>query len=117
MGKKIKIEHFQNLVAVAFADDKIEEKEKEFLAEQAFNYGLEKEDIDDVLRNAENLKFIVPANHEDKETQLTDAIYMAMVDGEVHPYEYDLCLQIARKLDFDEHYLNEIIGLVQKLNQ
>ena len=116
MDKQIKLEHFQNLVAIAFADDKIKEEEKEFLAEQALNYGLEKEDIRKVFENAKNLKFVIPANKEHKEKQLTDAIYMAMIDGEIHPYEYDICLQIARKLDFDERYLNEIISLVKKLN-
>lgn len=115
--KKIKLEHFENLVAVAYADEHIAEEEIELLAENAADYGLSKDDIQAVLERASQLKFIIPQNSEDREQQLIDSIHMAMSDGEVHEKEYALCLQIARKLDFDEHYLNEIIALTRKLNK
>lgn len=117
MDKTIKIEHFENLVAVAYADAHIAKEEIDFLAENAMNYGLEKQDVKQVIDRAELLQFYIPKNHKEREEQLISAIHMAMTDGEVHEKEYALCLQIAEKLDFTERYLNEIIELSQKLNQ
>jgi uncharacterized tellurite resistance protein B-like protein len=117
MDKKIKTEHFENLVAVAYADERITEEEIDFLAENALNFGLLKEDVQKVIDNAEHLKFFIPKNHEERENQLISCIHMAMTDGKVHEKEYALCLQIAEKLDFTERYLNEIIELSQKLNR
>ncbi len=115
LTKKIRIEHFQNLVAVAYADGHLDIKEAEFLAERAEDYGLEKEIVDDIIDRAEKLEFVIPLNDEDREEQLTDAVFMAMIDGEVADNEYKLCLKIAEKLDFDSSYLDEIIALTSKL--
>ncbi len=111
----IKLEHFQNLVAVAYADGRLDIKEAEFLAQKAEEYNIKKELVDKIIDNAERLEFIVPANNIEKMNQLTDSVYMAMIDGEVDDREYDLCLIIAKKLDFDKNYLDEIIKLTKKL--
>lgn len=112
---QIKVEHFQNLVAVAYADGKLDKQEVEFLAEKAEENGIPKEIVDKIIDNVDNLEFIIPLNQEEREEQLTDSVYMAMIDGEVHDKEYDLCLKIAEKLDFDQEYLNDIIKLVKNL--
>lgn len=113
--RKIRLEHFQNLVAVAYADGHLEITEANFLAKRAEEYGLSKSEVDETIDNAENLVFVIPQNDEDRETQLTDSVYIAMVDGKVDEREYNLCLKIAEKLDFDKRYLDEIIELVEKL--
>lgn len=113
--KQVKVEHFQNLVAVAYADGHLEKHEIEYIASRAEDYGIEKETVDSIIDKAENLEFIIPLNDEDREEQLTDSVYMAMIDGQVHEKEYSLCLKIAEKLDFDKHYLDEIIDLTAKL--
>lgn len=116
-GKKlIKLEHYKNLVAVAFADGHFDEHELEFLSEKALEYGLSKKQVDEVMAKKDMLEFVVPFNQVDKEEQLTDVIYMAMVDGQVHEKEYGLCLAIAEKLDFEKNYLDQTIALVTKLN-
>ncbi len=112
----MKIEHFENLVAVAYADGILTEKEIDLLAESAYEAGLSRDEIGNVLERGSTLKFIVPQSFDDREQQLVDCIRMAMVDGEVHEKEYELCLQIALKLDFDQKYLNNIIELTRKLD-
>jgi tellurite resistance protein len=113
--KKIQIEHFQNIVAVAFADGLLDDSEKSFLAERAEDYGLLKETVDNILKNVDNLEFIIPLNAEEREEQLSDAVYMAMINGNVEEREYDLCLKIAEKLDLDRKYLDEVIDLTKRL--
>ncbi len=113
--KKIKLEHFANLVAVAYSDGYLEEHEKQFLSERADEYGLPADEVKKLFDMAAELKFIVPQNDEEKEEQLSDAVYMAMIDGEVHEKEYDLCLKIAQKLDFRKKDLDYVIELTKKL--
>ena len=101
--KTIKLEHFQNLVAVAYADEKLDIEEAEFLAQRAEEYGFPKKIVDEIIDNVENLEFIIPLNNEEREEQLTDSVYIAMIDGKIHEREYELCLKIAKKLDLEKY--------------
>ncbi len=114
-GKSIKLEHFANLVAVAFSDNYLDEQEQAFLTERAEEYGLPADEVRKLIDSAEELKFIVPLNEEEKEEQLSDVVYMAMIDGKVHEKEYQLCLTIAEKLDFRKQDLDYVIELTKKL--
>ena len=114
-NKKIKKEHFINLVAVAYADGKYTEEELEFLSEKALDFGLNETDVKEIMNDADNLHFKIPLNDEDREDQLSDVVCMTMIDGHVDEKEYDLCLRIAEKLDFDKKYLDHIIELTAKL--
>lgn len=116
-GRKIKMEHFSNLVAVAYSDGFLDKEEKTFLAERAEDYGLDHDDVQFIIEKAEELKFIVPLNQEEKEDQLADIVYMAMIDGQVHQKEYELCLSIAKKLEFKKGDLDHVIELTKKLWQ
>ncbi len=113
--RKIKLEHFKNLVAVAWADGHFDEQELELLADKADEFGLSKEEVGKVIKEADTLQFVVPLNDYDKEEQLADVVYMSMVDGLVHENEYKMCLGIAEKLDLNKHYLDKIIELTKKL--
>lgn len=116
-GNTIKLEHFSNLVAVAYADGYLDKEEKGFLSERAEDYGLAHDDVQSIINKADELKFIVPLNQEEREDQLTDIVYMAMIDGQVHQKEYKLCLSIAKKLEFKKAELDHVIELTKKLWQ
>jgi len=113
--KKIKKEHFQNLVAVAHADGEIEETEIEFLSEKALEFGISKEEVDSVLARLDQLQFEIPLNNCEREDQLSDIVFMSMIDGDVAEKEYGLCLRIAEKLDFRKSDLDKVISLVREL--
>ncbi len=112
---KIKKEHFANLLAVAYADGVFQPEELDFLADKAIEYGIEDAEVKDLLENIDKLKFSVPQNLEDKEQQLTDAIYLTMIDGKIDKREYQLCLNIAKKLDLNQKYLDNLIELIKEL--
>lgn len=115
MEKKIKLEHFANIVAVAASDGKISDEELELLKDRAIEYGLNENDVNELLDNAQSLEFIIPMNSVEREDQLSEAVLMSMIDGKIQDNEYDICLKIANKLGFDEKYLNHIIKLSIKL--
>jgi tellurite resistance protein len=116
-GKTVKTEHFSNLVAVAYADGFLDKEEQNFLSERANEYGLSDEEVQALMDKAEDLKFVVPLNSEEREDQLADIVYIAMIDGHVHEKEYELCLSIAKKLDFQKEDLDQVIELTRKLWQ
>lgn len=115
VDKTIKLEHFRNLVAVAFADGFLDEEEEDFLYDKADEIELNYKEVDEIIKNAADLKFIVPMNTQDREDQLADIVFMAMIDGEIHQKEYDLCLSVAKKLDLSKSDLDEAIELTKKL--
>ena len=114
-NKNIKLEHFANLVAVAAADGHMDPDEKEFLAEKAEEFGLNAEEIARILENPQEIQFTIPDNEEEKEEQLSDAVFMAMIDGEIHAKEYSLCINFATRLGLDQKDVDEIIMLAKKL--
>jgi len=115
MDKKIKLEHFANIVAVAASDGKITDEELELLKNRAIEYGLDENDVNNLVDNAGSLEFIIPLNNVEREEQLSEAVLMSMIDGEITQKERNICLKIAEKLGFDEKYLNYIIELSKKL--
>ena len=115
-NKNIKIEHFENLVAMAAADGHMDDDEKEFLAEKAEEFGLDPDEIAKILSNPNELKFTMPASQDEKEEQLSDAVFMAMIDGEIHEKEYAMCINFANKLGLSQKDVDEIIALAKKLS-
>ena len=113
--RKIKVEHFQNLVAVAVADGYIDPTENEFLTEKAEEFNLPAEEVDAILNKSDQLEFLIPMNNVEREDQLADVVFMAMIDGDVHEMEYALCLRIAEKLELSKSYLDHVIDLTKKL--
>jgi len=67
----------------------------EFLAERAEEIGLPEDEVNEIIANANELEFLVPVNKVDREEQLSDIVYMSMIDGEVHEKEYDLCVAMG----------------------
>lgn len=114
-NKKVKLEHIENMVAVAIADGFFEEEEKKFLADKAEEFGLSLQEVDGILENAELLQSAIPRNEIDREDQLADAVYMSMINGEVNPKEYELCIHLAKRLDFEKEDVDKIIELITKL--
>ena len=114
---KIKIEHFANIVAVAFADGKLTDEELDLLQTRAIENGLPETEVKKLIENAKDLEFKIPMNQVEREEQLSEAVLMSMIDGEISPTEYELCLKIAEKLGFNEKYLNYIIELSKKLSK
>lgn len=114
-NKEIRLEHFANLVAVAAADGHMDDDEKEFLAEKADEFGLNSDEVKKILSNPSEIQFTVPDSQDEREEQLSDAVFMAMIDGEIHAKEYSLCVNFANRLGLNQKDVDEIIMLAKKL--
>jgi tellurite resistance protein len=115
MNTEIKLEHFKNLVAIAAADGYMDAREREFLADRAEEIGLSAEKVQEIIEEANALEFIVPMNKFDREDQLSDAVFMSVIDGDISEREYQLCLSIAQRLGFEKSYLDAIVNSIRDL--
>lgn len=115
LERKIKLEHFKNLVAVAAADGYLNFREREFLSERGEEFGLEAEEIDRLLVDAHQLQYIVPLNQIEREEQLNDAVFMSIIDGEIAETEYQLCLNIAERLGLEKTLVETMVAEVQRI--
>lgn len=112
---KIKKEHFQNLIAIANADGMLDEEEKDLLYEKAHEFGINESHVDYMIDNADTLEFIIPKKVNSKEEYLTEIIYMALIDGELHDKEYAICLKISERLGLKKDDLDNGLSLIKKL--
>lgn len=113
--REINLDHFKNLVAVSLADGFLDDDEREFLEERAEELGLPSDEVSQIMANADKLEFVVPEDEEDREEQLADIVFMSMVDGDIEDKEYQLCLNIAERLELKKEDLDEVIALTQRL--
>ena len=109
--EKYKIVYFKNIIAVAYADGIFDPLEKEFLIEKAQELDIPIENVDTLMEEVKQLARIIPVEGFPKEEQLADAITTAIVDGEVHNKEIEVCMEIGKVLGFEEKY---IISLIEK---
>lgn len=115
MNRKIKLEHFVNLVAIAAADGYLDAREREFLAERAEENGMKVEEFDSIINDADKLQFVVPLNQVECEEQLNDAIFMSIVDGNICEQEYNLCISLGSRLGIEQHEIDAVVDDIKKI--
>lgn len=105
----IKLEHFRNLVSLSAADGKIEEVERVALMKIAYEQGIPLERMNIMLSRATEYIYLIPQNHQERETQLEEMLDLALVDGYFAPAERELIAMVGEKLGFTKEELDHII--------
>ena len=104
-----KLLHLKNLMTIAFADGVLDPMEKEFIIEKASMLGIEEKELNEMFKEALNLKQRIVHNSVRKEEQMADAILMAVLDGYLHENEQKILHELGRTLGFSRIYVDEII--------
>lgn len=111
---QVNVEHFQNLVALAYSDSYISREEMEFLASKATSYGITDRKMYEILEKAKDIKVNDKVVISEKEKQLSDFIYMSVMDGILRSNEHELCIRLGGKLGFSKKNVEELIQQVSK---
>ena len=90
-----KLSHFKNLVAVAFADGKLEDNEMAALATVMARDGLTPSDFERCIKNPRGIKFLPPETPEQRVVYLKDMVLLMMCDGNIDDRELALCKATA----------------------
>lgn len=90
-----------NAICVMMADGKIAEEEMAVLGAVGARAGLTEAELQDLLDNPESVKFTPPDTIEERFGQVSAAVFMMMVDGEIDAREFAYCCKLAKHLGFD----------------
>lgn len=104
--------HFIDLFSIALSDSNIDTKELELLYNIGIEKGIDKEQMDIILRNPHKVRIHVPDNEVSKIEKLYDFARMALADSAIDIREVEILKNLCRRFGFIE---NNIQGIVEFL--
>ncbi len=102
----------KNVIAVMMADGQISDEEKVFLAMVCKRVGVSANELEGMLGNLTDIRFVKPQSAKECAAQLFDAVLMMMADGDISAREMALCKAIALGLGFRPAAVDRVIELV-----
>ena len=96
--KKQKLTHLKAVCALAIADGEVHEKESQYLLTTVKKLGLEKKDLDRLIKRPNSISFRFPTKIEDKLLLLNDLIQIMLIDNHIDDIEVELCEVISKSL-------------------
>lgn len=97
--------YFHNLVVMAYADSRVCERERRFLAEKAVSLKFDMAYVDRLIKQAPKLQFVHPISFDENIDFLSDVVDMALADGHFHEAEMKLCRRACEIMNMDLEYL------------
>ena len=104
-----KLSHLKNLVAVAFADGKLEDNEMAALATVMARDGLTPSDLERCIKKPKGIKFLPPETPGQRVVYLKDMVLLMMCDGAIDDRELSLCKATAIALGFKHEVIDAMI--------
>lgn len=104
-----KLSHLKNLVAVAFADGKLEDNEMAALATVMARDGLTPSDLERCIRKPKGIKFLPPETLGQRVVYLKDMVLLMMCDGNIDDRELAVCKATAIALGFKHEVIDAMI--------
>ena len=104
-----KLSHLKNLVAVAFADGKLEDNEMAALAAVMARDGLTPSDLERCIKKPKGIKFLPPETLGQRVIYLKDMVLLMMCDGDIDDREFALCKATAIALGFKHEVIDAMI--------
>ena len=104
-----KLSHLMNLVAVAFADGKLENNEMAALTTVMARDGLTASDLERCIKKPQGIKFLPPETPGKRVVYLKDMVLLMMCDGDIDDRELALCKATAIALGFKHEVIDAMI--------
>ena len=101
---------FFNLYRIALADGILEEHERQMLIKLGQYWGLEGEEMSEIINHPETVKMSPPNNIQEGILQLMELIELMISDGEIADEEYQLVLRIAPDLLIPQGYEQPVVN-------
>lgn len=113
MGENSTKVYFQNLIAIAFVDGHIAEREMAFLKQKALIHNINEDDLNAWINSAHNLHFVIPPHIVIRHAYLDEYMDMVLADGIVHPNELVLLKKICSMIGLSE---DDLYGVIDSRN-
>ena len=108
--KKKRKNHFKNLLAVAFADGKIENVEFDYIIQLAEKCYMTPAEVQQVIDNPDTIGFHPPKTNRERFDQIYDLVTVMLVDGHIDKREMALCKVFAMKLGFRTAIVDKLVA-------
>ena len=110
--RKKMMSHVRNLVALAYADGKFSDEEKQYVANVATEVGMTADEMKQIINDPECIRFVMPSNDIEKIEQIYDLILLMMIDGELNENEMIFCRAMAIKMKIPYQIVDELVAKV-----
>lgn len=110
--RKKMMSHVRNLVALAYADGKFSDEEKQYVANVATEVGMTADEMKLIINDPDGIRFEMPSNDIEKLEQLYDLILLMMIDGELNENEMIFCRAMAIKMKIPYQIVDELVAKV-----
>ena len=107
--EKERLSHVKTLLALAFADGKLEKNEITAIAAFAARENVDVEEVQKMLDGKDNVNFIPPQTEEDKIQYLHDLVLLMIADGNINEKEYALCKAVADQFGYREEVIDALL--------
>ena len=116
--EKERLSRVKNLLMVALADGKLDEKECAAIATIASRANVSMKEVEKMLEGKDKVAFIVPQSDEDKAKHLEDLCVMMMIDGEITESELDLCRAVAKGYGYRPEVIDKLVlAIIESLKK
>lgn len=99
----------KTLLALAYADGKLEKNEITAIASFAAREDVDVEEVQKMLDGKDKVKFIPPKSEDDKIQYLHDLVLLMIADGNISEKEYALCKAVADQFGYREEAIEIIL--------
>lgn len=104
-----KLNHIKNLFILGKSDGHLVEKEIEIISRIAKQHELTAKEVSFILNESNIIPFSLPERFTDRLILLYDLVYLMLSDMKIHQNEQLICLDLAKKFEFNPQIINELI--------
>jgi uncharacterized tellurite resistance protein B-like protein len=107
------LNHFANLVSLAYADNYLHPEELAYLYKVAKRLKIEDSVVQEFIKKPPVKDYDLPKDEVRRYIFLDDLLNLIAVDGEIHDNEIEKSKSLANKLGFDELIIDSIISKIK----
>jgi uncharacterized tellurite resistance protein B-like protein len=111
-ASKERMSAVMNAIVVMQADGKVTEEEKKMLMAICQRVGLTESEFKKIMNRPDKIKFTPPQSDKERVSQIYDAVWMMMVDGEIDEDEMQVCEQLAVMLGYRPAIVRDMVRKV-----
>lgn len=101
--------HLKNLIAVAFADQSLDDSEVALIHRVSRRMGIDQKEVERVLDKPEKIRFYPPEKPKERFIQLYDLIAMMMADQDMDSREIELVREFGHRLGYSNEKMDELL--------
>jgi uncharacterized tellurite resistance protein B-like protein len=113
-GKASAHSHMKNLIEIAAADGHFHDDEYALLKVIANKYGVSESKLAKIRKNPQGVEFEVPADKDERFSQLFDLVHMMIADKLVSREDLRLCHVYAKRFGYSEKQVPELVDSIRQ---